>query len=303
LVIRASALVVAICLAVAASATPLAVAQSARRPWSEVRSWTYWLDSPRLATLTKSGFHLLVIDYARYGDDATRFTAPQLEALRQSCRRRVLAYLSIGQAEDWRWYWQPSWRTDPPAFLAAPDPEWAGARFVRYWDPAWRAIVFAYLDRIVEQGFDGVFLDRVDAYTYPYAAGREQDMVDLVTVIAARARARSPLGADFGVFPQNAEELGEHPAYLAAVTGVGRESGYVFGGARVPERDRRAMERDLDVFTAAGKLVLTVDYVRRSRDVAEVYTRSRSKGYVPYATDRALDRMTVNALDPRRCAG
>jgi cysteinyl-tRNA synthetase len=41
-------------------------------------------------------------------------------------------------------------------------------RFVRYWEDAWQQIIFgtdsSYLDVIISQGFDGVYLDKIDSY-------------------------------------------------------------------------------------------------------------------------------------------
>ena len=50
----------------------------------------------------------------------------------------------------------------------------------------------------------------------------------------------------------------------------------------------------MDLFKAAGKLVLTIDYVALPEHVSLAYQRSRNKGFVPLATVRALDRLTVN---------
>ncbi|MEI6083683.1 MAG: endo alpha-1,4 polygalactosaminidase [Verrucomicrobiota bacterium] len=44
------------------------------------------------------------------------------------------------------------------------DPNWKGNYYVRYWQPEWQALIFAYLDKIIAQGFDGVYLHLVDSY-------------------------------------------------------------------------------------------------------------------------------------------
>lgn len=84
--------------------------------------------------------------------------------------RLVIAYFSIGEAEDYRYYWQPSWSTLLPSFIEEENPDWPGNYKVRYWNPHWKAILFgspdAYLDRIIAAGFDGVYLDIIDAFEY-----------------------------------------------------------------------------------------------------------------------------------------
>ena len=52
--------------------------------------------------------------------------------------RIVLAYLSIGEAEDYRSYWQRDWSVSPPAWLGAENPDWPGNYAVNYWDEAGR---------------------------------------------------------------------------------------------------------------------------------------------------------------------
>ena len=50
------------------------------------------------------------------------------------------------------------------------NPEWAGNYKVRYWDPEWKRIIYgeddSYLDRIMNAGFDGAYLDIIDAFEY-----------------------------------------------------------------------------------------------------------------------------------------
>ena len=85
-------------------------------------------------------------------------------------KRLVISYMSIGEAEDYRYYWRGSWDRDPPQWLAGENPDWPGNYKVRYWNGEWQAIIFgkkdAYLDRIMSAGFDGVYLDIIDAFEY-----------------------------------------------------------------------------------------------------------------------------------------
>jgi len=84
--------------------------------------------------------------------------------------RLVLAYMSIGEAEDYRYYWNPSWNADPPGWLEEENPDWPGNYKVRYWDERWQAIIFggdgSYLKEIIDAGFDGVYVDIIDAFEY-----------------------------------------------------------------------------------------------------------------------------------------
>ena len=281
-----------------------------RRPWTAIHNWTYWLDGPKLARIRDSAFELAVIDASRDGSTQGAFSAAQIAELRGGgggCARRVVAYLNIGQAETFRSYWQRGWQVGAPSWLAAADPDWPEDVFVRYWAPEWQAIVQGALDRVVDAGFDGVYLDRVDARFELYAAGHERAMAEFVLALAARARARSPLGDDFGVIAQNAEELlDRHADYAACLTGQAREETYVRATDEpTGPAERAATERCLDrarQTTRAG-LALTVDYAERPELIRLAYQRAAERGYVPYVTDVALDRLRVNVGFEPVCVG
>jgi cysteinyl-tRNA synthetase, unknown class len=282
------------------------VLSAGARPWRQVANSVYWLDGPDLVAIGNTAYNLAVIDYSRDGGPQGEFTFAEIQRLRQSsmCNRRVLAYLSIGEAEDYRWYWQSGWKPGNPDWIVQVDPDWPGNYYVKFWDPEWRNILYAYLDRILASGFDGVYLDRPDAVDQPYAQGHEQDMIDLVIAIARYGRARSPLRDDWGVFPQNAEELGSHAEYLASVTGIGIEELYYRAtNVRVPENERLYREAIIDRFKQAthGGLILTVDYTNRTAQIDEAYARAASKGYIEYATNVQLDRLQINAGHEPTC--
>ena len=84
--------------------------------------------------------------------------------------RLVIAYMSIGEAEDYRYYWQKEWKSSPPSWLAGENPNWLGNYKVRYWDLVWQDIIYgndnSYLKKILDAGFDGVYLDIIDAFEY-----------------------------------------------------------------------------------------------------------------------------------------
>jgi cysteinyl-tRNA synthetase len=210
--------------------------------------------------------------------------------------------MSIGQSETYRWYWDPAWEKNPPSWLDVPDGVWAGDHWVRYWEPGWQGIIYgkpdSYLDQILALGFDGVYLDRVDAYWYYQEQGREtaaQEMVDFILDFSEYARKKHP---GFGIFPQNAEELGIlFPEFMQAMTGIGVEDiyyGYPRDHEPSPAEWTVGRERILDKWVEAGKLVLTIDYTARPEQISDAYHRSHDRGYVPYVTDRSLGRMRIN---------
>ena len=275
-------------------ATPLT-----QEDWLGVQNWLYQLQRERPQRIGKTGFDLVVLSIAAAGNSPQTFPA-----LKESPGgpKIVLCYMSIGQAEEYRSYWQPAWKDNPPAWLDEPDADWTDDYWVKFWDQDWQRIIYgepdSYLDRLIALGCDGVYLDRIDAYEYYAEQGREtaaREMADFVIALAAYARERAP---GFGVFPQNAEELGvRFPDYLDAVTGVGVEDLY-YGNpidhqASPPDwtAEREAILRQ---WRDAGKLVLTVDYTAKPEQIADAYRRSLENGFVPYVADRNLGRLRIN---------
>ncbi|MBI4470938.1 MAG: endo alpha-1,4 polygalactosaminidase [Acidobacteria bacterium] len=266
----------------------------------DVNDFLYQLQNLNLQAIGDTAYDLVVMDYSADGSERGEFTARQVVALKQSPggEKIVLAYKSIGEAEDYRFYWQKDWRPGNPPWLDAQNPNWPGNYKVRYWDPAWQAIIFEYTDRLLKAGFDGAYLDIIDAYEYYAERGRTtaaQEMVDFVAAIRAHARARDP---NFYIFPQNAPELATLvPAYLKSVDGIGQEDlfyGYEEDDKPTPPDVTAELERYLDVLKRAGKLVLTIDYETTPAHIDDAYAKSRAKGYVPFCTVRALDRLIIN---------
>jgi len=279
---------------------PLTLTASSTSALSTVDDFLYQLQGLDLAAIGDTAYDLVVMDYSADGDDETAFTAAQIAALKHSPggEKNVLAYMSIGEAEDYRFYWQDDWTPGNPAWLDVENPGWEGNYKVHYWDPAWQVIILSYTDRLLDAGFDGAYLDIIDAYEYYAEQGRTtaaQEMADFVAAIRAHARAHDP---DFYIFPQNAPELASLvSAYLNSVDGIGQEDiyyGYDDDDVKTEPSVTAELEGYLDVFKSAGKLVLTVDYATTPAHVSDAYIQSQAKGYVPFVTVSDLDQLTIN---------
>ncbi|MDA8424984.1 MAG: endo alpha-1,4 polygalactosaminidase [Treponema sp.] len=123
-----------------------------------------------VSAVAGTDYDLVVIDALFDGEFLTSSDLARLRHKSAGARRLVLAYLSIGEAEDYRPYWRQEWNRHPPSWIESENPRWKGNFRVRYWEPAWRAILFgspsSYLDRILAAGFDGVYLDTVDTFVH-----------------------------------------------------------------------------------------------------------------------------------------
>ncbi len=123
-----------------------------------------------LEALQETGYDLIIID-AFF--EETLLKPEEVARLKEKPgggSRMAIAYMSIGEAEDYRYYWSSQWNEHPPAWIAGENPDWPGNYKVRYWDDGWQDIICgygdSYLTKITGAGFDGVYLDIIDAYEY-----------------------------------------------------------------------------------------------------------------------------------------
>ena len=66
------------------------------------------------------------------------FTKEQIEELKikdNGGKRIVIAYLSIGEAEDYRYYWKKKWNKKKPKWIIKENENWEGNYIVKYWSP------------------------------------------------------------------------------------------------------------------------------------------------------------------------
>lgn len=317
-----------------------------------VRSWAYQLQNYDFRELQACAADLLVVDYSVSGADQNRFSGSAVHRLAvkpDGSRRIVLAYMSIGEAEDYRYYWRPDWleaeqasepsdsekpgkrRPSPEVSEEAPPPQdekpdsnagrqkrslsdtapswlgeenesWSGNFAVKYWDPGWQSIILdgpqSYLARIVRAGFDGVYLDRVDAF-YDHTDEREradEDMVEFVARIAELSRAMKP---GFLVVPQNGEELLSKPRYLALIDAIAKED-LLYGSPDQGKPNAPSQIANsvgwLSYALREGRRVLVVEYLDNPAEVAAAQLQIERLAMVPTFAPRLLDRLSPFAV-------
>jgi cysteinyl-tRNA synthetase, unknown class len=280
-----------------------------------VAGWTFSTKNNELAQLLKSDSKLLVLDFPQNNSIASQSAKDKIVALHQA-GKETISYLSIGESEDFRPYYQSSWNTNPPSWMGKENPEWPESNKVKYWDPEWQKIVFNSLDKIIESGFDGIYLDIVDGYDYwsnpnngeGLVLNRQdaaQRMIDFISSLTEYARVQKGK-PNFYIIPQNGEELvkyGRDDSYIKNISGVGIESLFYRETSSQSAASIKYRSESLDKITAAGKPVLVIDYVNdgsgyqgnNQRRIDDFWSKATKAGYVPQisATDRS-----ILAIDP-----
>ena len=249
---------------------------------NNVETWLYHLgdvSDARAAEIGATNADLVVTEWADYSGEEAPYSAERIEKMRGADDKLVVSYISIGEAEPYRYYWQADWETEQgrPDWIGEANPEWVDNIRVRYWDADWQQIIFGYAERIVDQGFSGLYLDIVSAYEFWEKGDRapgidhRQEMADFIAelraVVDARVAEVDP-GREFVIIGQNALELIEHADYLNAIDGVAKEDlrfYYEYGAAEeFAPWPRSEYTYHLDLLKqaeAAGKASFVVEYV------------------------------------------
>ena len=281
-----------------------------------VRNWGYWLSSFAINDVVTAPHDLLVVDNGvsanrRFMRQRTREEVARMKQRPDGSSRVLLAYLSFGEAERYRAYWRPEWydRNKKPAWLGTANPEWDGNYFVRYWAPEWQALMFgtpeSYLDIIMAQGFDGVYLDRADAFSYweKTRPSAQRDMALFLRRLSDYAHKRNP---EFLIVMQNAEELLDDPKVLDSIDGIAKED--LFFGVEKPATPNQPEDvafslKQLRMARDAGRKVLVVEYLRDPAKMTAAAKQIANEGFLPYFAPRLLDCLNPPAVPLSAAAG
>jgi cysteinyl-tRNA synthetase, unknown class len=250
---------------------------------ADMKSWHYQLQGIDPGIIANLSADMVVIDYSAESGPFTKTDVERMQRKPDGSRRVVLAYMSIGEAETYRWYWPQR----SSAWLGAENPRWRGNYGVRFWHPNWQAIIFDYTDKIAAAGFDGVYLDKVDAFE---ELGHKDDMVELVNRISQRAKSRR---SDFLIVSQNGDALIPDPRFRRAIDAFARED-LLYGESTDGERNDADSIREsigrLKVLAAEGKPVFVVEYPHNDDQARTARREIGEHNFIGLIARRALDK-------------
>lgn len=302
---RAFAIAIAALLFVSAPILFAGRAQAASKEQQLLRaakSWGYQLQDIKLRPLRRSPYDVLVID-AGTPAPGSEFSKRDLRRLKKKpdgSRRLVFAYMNIGEAEDYRYYWKAAWKKRPPAWMGKENCRWKGDHRVRFWMKDWQALLFggrrSYLARIIDMGFDGIYLDRVDIYRY-WMEEKSDSFAAMVTMVREMSRWAKARNPNFLIVPQNGEGLLADAGYRAAIDAQAKED-LIYGdhGNGVANAQWRYVKaRDLLLLARADDIpVFAIEYLRKPAVIASARKQLTGLGMVPYFGPRSLSRLSVD---------
>lgn len=271
------------------------------RPLYHAKSWHYQLANVDIDKIAAVDTDVVVVDYAIAGVPLTPEQVAGLKARPNGKPRIVLSYLSVGEGEEKRFYWNHEWTTDPatrPSWININNCAWPGAWAVRFWQDGWKDIVYrgpdSYLKRIIAQGFDGVYLDRVDMFEDYPSIKKEQpnaarEMIMLVADLAATARALKP---GFIVVPNNGIGLLADRNFRRAIDGLGMEELLYSEKATGARNSQYGVRERMALLTKLQwdyKPVFTLEYMNNRLGIEAAKAELDRLGIVSAFPTRALD--------------
>jgi len=214
----------------------------------------------------------------------------------------VVGYLSIGEAEDFRWYWKDIAGKD---FVLEPNPDWEGDYYIDPRSSGWRNFVIRkIIPDILAKGYDGLFLDTIDTGEFlewkdpQKYAGSKDAMVELIRQI----RINYP---DIIIISNNGFPILEKIAkYINYALVEDLYTSYDF--------DKKIyLDQDIEITNQRIKSlkrisydfnipILTLDYCEQSNSgkIAEISSKSVVCGFYPYVTDISLQNISDHFKEP-----
>jgi uncharacterized protein (TIGR01370 family) len=298
-----------------------------------ISTWMYqlqWLDDKEnIDMLDNTDYDMMVVEpglnFTEEPFDA-KYLVSSLKHKPNGDERIVLAYIDIGQAEDYRTYWKKSWvaptktKQGKPGFLITIDPDgWSGNYPVAYWDDAWQRIWLSkngLIKQIAELGFDGIYLDWVEAYDddkirEAAASDNVNPENEMMFFIKKMRDKGKKINSQFLVVPQNAPYLLDiNPKlYTSVIDALATEDTWFYGEGDAPwddsdAGDLKGGERHAEDYSTKNRIaqnkkylkyglpVFTIDYCISKRNAKKVYKKSRENGFIPLVTRVSLSKIT-----------
>lgn len=169
-----------------------------------------------------------------------------------------LAYLSVGEAEDYRTYWPKV-----SDLVFAENPRWKGNYPVRFWHPRWVKIMTDRAQEAQRRGFTGLYLDKCDVVEDLAGRVRGVMLVEYMCLLVNKIAAAVP---EMEIIMQNAEVLLKRKSLLGVLDGLAKED-WLYGEMTTgePNPPGRVVELASQLM-APGLPIVAVEYLDQEAD-------------------------------------
>jgi cysteinyl-tRNA synthetase len=146
---------------------------------SDAKNYLYLINPANIRTkrayikaIAETNFDMITIDLFFNDEPLTPKDVEQLKRKANGGKRLIISYVNIGAAENWRYYWNRNWQLNDPIWLKKKYVGYEDEFYVQFWHEDWKNIIYgnpeSYVKKILDAGFDGAFLDNVEAYYFLY---------------------------------------------------------------------------------------------------------------------------------------
>lgn len=262
----------------------------------DVNNWAYYIRDVKLDVVIASPFEMVVIDRFVGKQQLTKQDVDRVKVQPNGKPRKVLAYLSVGQAESYRGYWNSQWNAKRPLWIGDEDHTWKGVYDIDdISNPEWWKIVSAMLNQVLEDGYDGVVLAGVHSYKQENTLTARKKMIDFVIRISQYLNKNNK---QFAVLVQDNEELTTDNGYTAAIDGIIKQDlvhtwkSNGITGPKTPVTEFNKSVELLSAFRNKGKNVFVVEYVA-GQQWAAAKKLIDSNRFIGYSAPRQLNVLRI----------
>jgi uncharacterized protein (TIGR01370 family) len=204
-----------------------------------------------------------------------------------------VGYVSIGEAEDYRFYWK---KIKNEGFIIAENADWKGNYYIDPRNERWKSVIIdEVIPRVLNCGYHGIFMDTLDTAEYlewldpDKYEGSIDAMVELVRDIRRRyptiimiSNNGYPLLSRIAQYIDAALVEDLYTAYDFA-TGV-----YGLQDTNITKENRQILH---DISARYRVPILTLDYVHPDDSTTKLSIERKSKdnGFFPYIADINLE--------------
>jgi cysteinyl-tRNA synthetase len=135
-----------------------------------ISSDNYSSKNEMINAISATSFDIVIMDLFF---DEVAFTSSEINLLKTKAnggKRLIIAYMNIGSAEKFRYYFKSSWGLYHPSWLKRKYEGYKDEFWVKFWETEWQDIIYgnenSYTKKIIEAGFDGAYLDNIEAYYF-----------------------------------------------------------------------------------------------------------------------------------------
>ena len=203
-----------------------------------------------------------------------------------------IAYVSLGEAEDYRWYWDEMKGKD---FILEENPDWEGNYYIDPRSKEWKNyFIYRIIPKVLKDGYDGLFLDTIDTAEYLEWKDEEKykGSMDAMAELIRDIRKNYP--RIIIISNNGLAIIDKFAKYVDIALVEDLYTMYDFENQEYGTQDKEVTEENRELLQRISSEynipILTLEYSDKKSEMKNIYSRSRIDGFYPYVGDIHLER-------------